>query len=222
MRTRSTATWLLATCCTASALIRVPVHHVQPSSSIIAVGTTQPLLATRPTAAAAWPATLATRHRRHAVPRAGLLQKGVAGVVAYTCVSTGWYAVGVSLCLFGLPAAAAMEPAPVRQALGRVGKAYAITFAASQLSAPWRAATAAAMLPLVARILFTMRARLGVGATSLVPAALLFAAAAATFVSVMAALLARELALLRALPHAADATEAQGAAPAETGEGMLS
>ena len=188
----------------------------------MSVGTAQPLLATRSTAGASWPATLTTRHRRHAAPRAGLLQKGVAGVVAYTCVSTGWYAVGVSLCLFGLPPATAVEPAPVRQALGRVAKAYAITFAASQLSAPWRAATAAAMLPLVARILYVLRSRLGLGATSLVPASLLFVAAAATFASVMAALLARELALLRALPQAAGVTEAQATAPAETGEGMLS
>ena len=111
MRARST--WLLATCCTASALVRVPAHHVQLSSRRMSVGTAQPLLATRSTAAAPWPATLTTRHRRHAAPRAGLLQKGVAGVVAYTCVSTGWYAVGVSLCLYGLPPATAVEPAPV-------------------------------------------------------------------------------------------------------------
>ena len=121
---------------------------------------------------------------------------------------------GVSLCLFGLPPATAMEAAPVRQALGRVAKAYAITFAASQLSAPWRAATAAAMLPLVARILYAVRTRLGLGGASLVPAALLFAAAAATFAAVMAALLARELTLLRALPHAPDAAVEQAVPPA--------
>ena len=145
------------------------------------------------------------------------MQQGIAGVVAYTCVSTGWYAVGVSLCLFGLPRAATMEAAPVRQALGRVAKAYAVTFAASQITAPWRAATAAALLPLVARILFAVRTQLGLSGASLVPAVLLFVVAAATFAAVMAALLARELALLRTLPRASEATETQGAAPAKSG-----
>ena len=45
-----------------------------------------------------------------------------------------------------------------------------------------------------------MRARLGLGAASLLPAALLFLAAAAAFGAVMAALVGREMALLRAQP----------------------
>ena len=81
-----------------------------------------------------------------------------------------------------------------------MARAYAITFAASQLSAPWRAATAAALLPVVARALGVMRAKLGLGAASLLPAALLFLAAAAAFGAVMAALVGREMALLRAQP----------------------
>jgi hypothetical protein len=147
-----------------------------------------------------------TAQRRCATVRAGLYQQGVAGVVAYTCVSAVWYAVGVTLCLFGLPRAAAAAAAVVtprqllRQAAGRVARAYAITFAASQLSAPWRAATAAALLPVVARALGVMRAKLGLGAASLLPAALLFLAAAAAFGAVMAALVGREMALLRAQP----------------------
>ncbi|EOD38646.1 hypothetical protein EMIHUDRAFT_224443 [Emiliania huxleyi CCMP1516] len=150
---------------------------------------------------------------------AGIAAHGVAGAVAYTCVSTAWYSAGVALALRGLPPPAArpeLASTPpgglLRLALGRVAKAYALAFAASQLSTPWRAAAAAALVPFVS--LFLSRTRRLLGASSLLPAALLaLAAAVGLFTAAMAALIAREVALLRSLPASEPQPPEAGGAP---------
>ena len=161
----------------------------------------------------------APKPSRRGCPQAGIAAHGVAGAVAYACVSTAWYSAGVSLALRGLPPPAArpeLASTPpgglLRLALGRVAKAYALAFAASQLSTPWRAAAAAALVPFVS--LFLSRTRRLLGASSLLPAALLaLAAAVGLFTAGMAALTAREGALLRSLPASEPQPPEAGGAP---------
>ena len=160
----------------------------------------------------------APKPSRRGCPQAGIAAHGVAGAVAYTCVSTAWYSAGVALALRGLPPPAARPelaskpPGGLLLALGRVAKAYALAFAASQLSTPWRAAAAAALVPFVS--LFLSRTRRLLGASSLLPAALLaLAAAVGLFTAAMAALIAREVALLRSLPASEPQPPEAGGAP---------
>ena len=49
----------------------------------------------------------APKPSRRGCPQAGIAAHGVAGAVAYTCVSTAWYSAGVALALRGLPPPAA-------------------------------------------------------------------------------------------------------------------
>ena len=77
----------------------------------------------------------APKPSRRGCPQAGIAAHGVAGAVAYTCVSTAWYSAGVALALRGLPPPAArpeLASKPpgclLRLALGRVAKAYALAF----------------------------------------------------------------------------------------------
>lgn len=120
---------------------------------------------------------------------------GPAMLASYTTVSALWYFVGIAL---------ALQPAPIpgaaatglKRAMLRVGRAWVVTFAASQLSVAWRAAAAATLSPFIDAQLARLRDGLGLRgerARALVPAALYLLGVVSAFVAALCGLLCREL-----------------------------
>ena len=118
-----------------------------------------------------------------------------AAFLSYSTISALWYGVGVSLCVLGtpVPTGPPASTSLLRRAAVRVGRAWVVTFAASQISAPWRAAGAAAGAPVLVRLLRRLGGR---GRGVAVAAALYFAVLSVAFGAVMLALVASELARL--------------------------
>lgn len=114
-------------------------------------------------------------------PRPALGERSVALALAYSTISAAWYLVGMVMVLTG--SSAALGGSSV---LRRLALAWGLTFAASQVSTPWRAAGAVALSPLVLRVLNgiqqrvvdRLRLRLPPSAMALLPA-LLYALALA-------------------------------------------
>ena len=114
-----------------------------------------------------------------------------AAFLSYSTISALWYGVGVSLCVLGtpVPTGPPASTSLLRRAAVRVGRAWVVTFAASQISAPWAAAGA----PVLVRLLRRLGGR---GRGVAVAAALYFAVLSVAFGAVMLALVASELARL--------------------------
>ena len=95
-----------------------------------------------------------------------LAKRGVEVALAYSTISAGWYAVGMVITLLAMPnptaasVAAAAGMGATRRAVTRLSKAWVLTFAASQVTTPWRAAGAVAFTPVVNRLLRWLKTRL--------------------------------------------------------------
>ena len=123
-----------------------------------------------------------------------LASGGLAAGLAYTTISAAWYGVGLVLVLARPSAAPTAALSPAARAMRRVGRAWVVTFAASQVTTPWRAAGAAALSPVVDSALRRIRDALGVK-TKLVPAIIYAAVVICAFGAGVASLIARELVL---------------------------
>ena len=134
----------------------------------------------------------------------GLAKRGVEVALAYSTISAGWYATGMVITLLAMPnltaasVAASAGMGATRRAVTRLSKAWVLTFAASQVTTPWRAAGAVAFTPVVNRLLRWLKMRLaeiGLKAAWMPP--LLYAASLAwVFGCALFAMAARELALV--------------------------
>lgn len=83
-----------------------------------------------------------------------LAERGIAAALAYSSISAIWYLAGMTLYLLSTaPAPASAMLRPIRAVAQRMGTAWVITFAASQVSTPWRGAGALALTPFYARLL---------------------------------------------------------------------
>mmetsp|Transcript_4103 Transcript_4103/g.6703 ORF Transcript_4103/g.6703 Transcript_4103/m.6703 type:complete len:111 (-) Transcript_4103:94-426(-) len=103
------------------------------------------------------------------------------------------------LTLLAMPNPVALEAAgATRQVVARLTRAWVLTFAASQVTAPWRAAGAVALTPFVNRLLRFYKARLAFMGLkrAWMPPALYAASLAVGFGSALFCLGARELALV--------------------------
>ena len=117
-------------------------------------------------------------------------------------ISLFWYLGGMALALTTGPIASL-----ARGPIAKLAAAWAFTFAASQVTTPWRGAAAVALTPVVRRSLSTVRTRLSLNDTNiLLPAGLYMGSLALVFLSGLGLLGARELGATIALP-------AVGAAP---------
>ena len=106
---------------------------------------------------------------------------------------------GMLLSLLAMPNPAASEAVgATRQVIARLSKAWVLTFAASQVTTPWRAAGAVALTPGVNRLLRFYKRRLaGMNLTSAwLPPALYAISLAVGFGSAVFCIGARELALI--------------------------
>lgn len=83
-------------------------------------------------------------------------ERGAALALSYTTISVVWYLCGMSLIILGFgsggSSAAAGTSSTARNAVIRkLAAAWAATFAASQVTTPWRAAGAVAISPFIDR-----------------------------------------------------------------------
>ena len=140
---------------------------------------------------------------RHHAPkpeqgRARHTERGLAAALAYASVSAVWYLAGMSLYLFSSSSTISAAPSqPLRRVIARLSTAWVLTFAASQVTTPWRAAGAVFISPWFMRALrrpspFDKAGRRGFLLRSAVCAMTIVS----FFAAGMAALGARELALL--------------------------
>ena len=117
-------------------------------------------------------------------------EPGIAALLAYSSISAVWYLAGVTVCMW--------RPATIggglRQVIRRLSMAWVMTFAASQVTTPWRAAGAVALTPLYTRLLATVRRRLRLRSVWF-PAGACFVLIATTFCLGMALLGARDLSI---------------------------
>ena len=123
-----------------------------------------------------------------------LASGGLAAGLAYTTISAAWYSVGLVLVLVRPAGTPATALSPATRAMRRVVRAWVVTFAASQVTTPWRAAGAAALSPLVDSTLRRMRDAMGFE-SKLIPAMIYAAAVICAFGTGVASLIARELVL---------------------------
>mmetsp|Transcript_67416 Transcript_67416/g.185887 ORF Transcript_67416/g.185887 Transcript_67416/m.185887 type:complete len:214 (-) Transcript_67416:1441-2082(-) len=134
----------------------------------------------------------------------GLAKRGVEVALAYSTISAGWYTIGMVITLLAMPnltaasVAASAGMGATRRAVTRLSKAWVLTFAASQVTTPWRAAGAVAFTPVVNRLLRWLKTRLAeVGLKAAWMPPLLYAASLAwVFGCALFAMAARELALV--------------------------
>ena len=133
-------------------------------------------------------------------------ESALAVFLSYSTISAGWYLVGMAIVLAGpmssipIPRAAsgvrlASGRSVWRLAAARLAGAWAMTFAASQVTTPWRGAGAVALTPAVRRVLGATRRALRVSGV-VIPAALYMGSLALVFVSGLGLLGARELGAL--------------------------
>ena len=129
-------------------------------------------------------------------------ESAVSVFLSYSTISLFWYLGGMALALTTGPIASL-----ARGPIAKLAAAWAFTFAASQVTTPWRGAAAVALTPVVRRSLSTVRTRLSLNDTNiLLPAGLYMGSLALVFLSGLGLLGARELGATIALP-------AVGAAP---------
>lgn len=100
-------------------------------------------------------------------------ERGIALALSYTTISVLWYLCGMTLVLTAATSVGTMQQgaATRKVVLQKLAGAWAATFAASQVTTPWRAAGAITISPLIDRLLRRTRDRLGVRGV-LLPAAL--------------------------------------------------
>jgi hypothetical protein len=96
-----------------------------------------------------------------APPRHLSVERGFAAALAYGTVSAVWYLVGMALYLCSTTAATASTLNPLPRVLSRLAQAWVVTFAASQVTTPWRAAGALALSPVLTRFLQPRSPRTG-------------------------------------------------------------
>lgn len=126
-------------------------------------------------------------------------ESAAAVFLAYSTISAMWYLIGMTIALNAPISNPITSTSPAKRVAARLAGAWAITFAASQVTTPWRGAGAVALTPAVRRILGRVRAALRVGGL-LLPAALYMALLAVVFASGLGVLAARELGLAMSLP----------------------
>jgi hypothetical protein len=123
-------------------------------------------------------------------PQRAAGERGVALALSYTTISVLWYLCGMALVLVGIrPAAAAASSGGSSRGVivRRMAGAWAATFAASQVTTPWRAGAAVALSPLIDRLIAGAKARLGLRGV-LLPAAIFGLALVAIFGAGLASL----------------------------------
>lgn len=122
------------------------------------------------------------------------LTKGsIAFGLAYTTISAVWYGIGLFLVLSSpVSKNNAANVTPLTRAIRRVGQAWLLTFAASQVTTPWRVAGAAAMSPLVDITLRKLNDFFG-NRSRLLPPIIYATSVMVFFCLAIAALVAREL-----------------------------
>jgi len=137
-----------------------------------------------------------------------LMGRSVVLALSYTTISAAWYLCGMTLFLCGTsPNGGASAHGPVRRVATRLSVAWVTTFAASQVTTPWRAAGAIALSPFLSRVLGVIMRRLpgvsrdaSAGArTMLLPAVAYSVLLAVAFGAGVAVLGAREMAFASAL-----------------------
>ena len=133
--------------------------------------------------------------------------RSVVLALSYSTISAAWYLGGMTMFLFGATSSVPFISAPIgchplRLACTRLSTAWVVTFAASQITTPWRAAGAVGFAPAINRILVTLcrgdRSRMTPRGVILPALAYVFLLAA-VFSGGIAALGAREMALAAAL-----------------------
>jgi hypothetical protein len=123
-------------------------------------------------------------------PQRAAGERGAALALSYTTISVLWYLCGMALVLVGIrPAAAAASAGGSSRGVivRRMAGAWAATFAASQVTTPWRAGAAVALSPLIDRLIAGAKARLGLRGV-LLPAAIFGLARVAIFGAGLASL----------------------------------
>ena len=123
-------------------------------------------------------------------PQRAAGERGAALALSYTTISVLWYLCGMALVLVGIrPAAAAASAGGSSRGVivRRMAGAWAATFAASQVTTPWRAGAAVALSPLIDRLIAGAKARLGLRGV-LLPAAIFGLALVAIFGASLASL----------------------------------
>lgn len=109
---------------------------------------------------------IALVQRTSGVRASGVAERSLATVLAYSTISAVWYLGGMALYLFSAAPPSRIAPDAVRRyVVQRLGTAWVITFAASQVTAPWRAAGALAVAPLVSKILRVVKSTLTRGSS---------------------------------------------------------
>ena len=98
----------------------------------------------------------------NAAPSQRATERGVSVALAYTTISVLWYLSGMALVLLGIrPSAAAGSGSATRGIVVRkLAAAWAATFAASQVTTPWRAGAAVALSPLIDSLVVGAKKRL--------------------------------------------------------------
>ena len=120
------------------------------------------------------------------------LQQGAAAVLAYSSISALWYLAGMTLYLSTTSA----QSTSLNAAALRLGKAWVITFAGSQVTTPWRAAGAAVTAPVLNSAFCRLRDGFGLKRT-LLPALAYAVTVCFLFGAGLVGLVARELLLSR-------------------------
>lgn len=168
-------------------------RHACPSLILSHAGTTTTTTMAAPNQMAGSAQDMPSPRARHAaISMRSMRSFGDRGVVlflAYATISAIWYSVGMVVVLTGRTAlnssGAAQPSGRVARVIRRLAVAWALTFSASQLTTPWRAAGAVALSPAVERIIRGPRQKLR--------AAVYFAVLALAFGSGLLALGLREL-----------------------------